>query len=376
MMNSESENNWLCLKKRYVGLDIFRVVSVFAICAFHTTIHLGANYGPLQSMSRMGAVFMTAFFMLSGYSLFVNYAHENVIDLPNLKTFFLKRIIGVIPMYYVASVLFILFYYTAYKVFGFGKYSIIDELILAPVEILGIQSNFHTIFGYSHNGGTWFISCILMCYLIYPLLQEIAKQISNKAKILIILLFCFILLYAPFVQWKFNTVKIYANPFFRILEFSIGVILASMKPWLDGKRIINKYFYNWISIILVDILMIAGVSAAVHFGISVGNYMLYSWICLPCFIFMIVGLSGIQSEKLVKTKFIRYCSDIGYVFFLAQLYSNKICQFLISRLGIKNNIAIIVLGWLVCIVISAILHVAFEKPIKKILKRKLLKSNK
>lgn len=30
-------------KKRYVGLDIFRVVSVLVICAFHTTIHLGGQ---------------------------------------------------------------------------------------------------------------------------------------------------------------------------------------------------------------------------------------------------------------------------------------------------------------------------------------------
>ena len=74
----DASNNWLTLKKRYVGLDVFRIVSVLAICAFHTTCHLGADYGPLQSMSTMGAVFMTAFFMLSGYSLFVNYASKNI----------------------------------------------------------------------------------------------------------------------------------------------------------------------------------------------------------------------------------------------------------------------------------------------------------
>lgn len=42
------------LKKRYVGLDVLRVVSVLVICAFHTLIHLGANYGVLQGLVQMG----------------------------------------------------------------------------------------------------------------------------------------------------------------------------------------------------------------------------------------------------------------------------------------------------------------------------------
>lgn len=68
-----SENKYKLLKKSYVGLDIVRVVSTIVICMFHTTIHLGCDYGPLQGLSKMGAVFMTAFFMLSGFSLFVNW---------------------------------------------------------------------------------------------------------------------------------------------------------------------------------------------------------------------------------------------------------------------------------------------------------------
>ena len=95
------------VKRRYVGLDIFRVVSVLAVCAFHTTIHLGCNYGILQPVSLMGAMFMTAFFMLSGFSLYINYSKENLCDLKQAKVFFIKRAIGILPMYYVAAILYI-----------------------------------------------------------------------------------------------------------------------------------------------------------------------------------------------------------------------------------------------------------------------------
>ena len=51
-------------KRRYAGLDVFRVISVLVICAFHTTCHLGCDYGILQPVSVMGAVFMTAFYVI------------------------------------------------------------------------------------------------------------------------------------------------------------------------------------------------------------------------------------------------------------------------------------------------------------------------
>ena len=185
------------LKRRYVGLDLFRIVAIAATCAFHTVIHLGADYGVLQPLVQMGAVFMTAFFMISGYSLFVNYASKNLAEFQNMKPFWRKRFIGIVPLYYVASLLFILFCHVWYTVLGNGTYSVMDELRLAPIEILGLQSVFHSLFSLSHNGGTWFVSCILLCYLVYPLLQEVARQISTKARLVLLCLFAGILLYAP-----------------------------------------------------------------------------------------------------------------------------------------------------------------------------------
>ena len=38
------------LKKRYYGIDLLRVISVFVVCMFHTTIHLGCDYGFLQGL--------------------------------------------------------------------------------------------------------------------------------------------------------------------------------------------------------------------------------------------------------------------------------------------------------------------------------------
>ena len=140
------------LKKRYVGLDLFRVICAMATCAFHTAIHLGANYGILHPMIDMGAVFMTAFFMLSGFTLFVNYAGKDIIKKDSLKTFYLKRIVGIIPMYYVASLLYIIYAMVAQP--DAIKTTLDVNLLLAPIEILGIQSNFSSLFSLPWRNAT------------------------------------------------------------------------------------------------------------------------------------------------------------------------------------------------------------------------------
>lgn len=351
------------VKRRYVGLDIFRVVSVLAVCAFHTTIHLGCNYGILQPVSLMGAMFMTAFFMLSGFSLYINYSEENLCDLKQAKVFFIKRAIGILPMYYVAAILYILI---------ISKGSIKETLFYLPIEALGLQSTFSSLFGYSHNGGTWFVSCIIICYLVYPYLQEIVKQMNMKAKLFLFAICGSILLYAPLVVLFSGIANIYSNPFFRLLEFLVGVLLASVRIELSENRIIKKLIFSWGGVLLEGIIYTICVTAAVKRNIQIGNYMFYSWIGLPLFSLMLLGMSGVESKVLEKSVILKYFSSLSYTFFLAQLYSNWLCKQIIANFEITSNLSKLFLGWGICVVIAVALHEIFEKRITKILKNKFL----
>ena len=249
----------------------------------------------------------------------------------------------------------------------------LQTILLFPIEALGIQSVFESLFSYTHNGGTWFISCILICYLIYPALQELLIRIQDKTKIIILIFIVFVLLYSPIVVRYFDLSPIYSNPFFRLLEFFIGVIIASMKNRFDESKSI-KYVYNWAFVFCISVLMIASVTLAVKLNIGVNNYMLYSWICLPCFIALIIALSGIsfKSMGISSKKMLLYLSEATYCLFLAQLFSNKISKVIIHRYSISSNLMIIFIGWSVCILITALLHAGMEKRIKRYFKRLLL----
>ena len=94
---------------RQIGLDIYRIFLVLFVFLFHSNTHIGCDYGFLNEFVSMGAIFMTAFFMLSGYVLYLTYNKKALSQIGNIKNFYVKRAITIFPLYYFVSVLYILF---------------------------------------------------------------------------------------------------------------------------------------------------------------------------------------------------------------------------------------------------------------------------
>ena len=328
------------------------------VLLFHCNIHHESNFGPLTGFVSMGAVFMTAFFMLSGYVLFLTYKDKSLVQAPALKNFYLKRIFGIFPLYLVVAALYVV---------TLGQESVFQNLVLLPIEVLGLQSVFSTLFPVCHNDGTWFISCLLFAYLAFPLMQEIVKQMSTRTKWMALAICTAVLLWSPLVVHTFKTDSIYANPFFRGLEFFIGVLLCSL-PIRAG---IAKVLATWKVFVAEAVLLIAGISIAVRLNVFVGNYMLYDWIVVPLFAVMILTLAGLKSPWLQGSAVLRYASAASYAFFLAQVFNTQIENWLFPLCGIQNNALQIAVSVALCVVIAVALHELIEKPCAKMLKKKL-----
>ncbi|WP_330410438.1 acyltransferase [Butyrivibrio fibrisolvens] len=342
-----------------VGLDLYRILAVLFVFLFHSHMHLQCEYGILTSFIKMGAIYMTAFFILSGFSLFMTWQYKDLHDIKTIKHFYCKRLVGILPLYYSVALLYI---------FLLGKENIQQNLLLAPVEILGIQSNFNTLFSVTHNGGTWFVSCILMCYLAFPIMSEIIKQISIRAKVRAIIVACFILLYSPILVAVFKMSDIYSNPFFRSLEFFIGAVICSLMPNIKKLGSLCKYLFSWWGIIAEHTVLICGVTLAVSLNISVGNFMLYNWIALPMFMLLIISMSEARfSYGMYESRVIKYLCEISYAFFFAQFFTWKTTIFVMERVGIESNAFKIAISFFVCAVYSILLHETIEKPLKKML---------
>ena len=336
------------------------------IFMFHSRIHvLKCSYGYLNSFVSMGAIAMTGFFLLSGYVMNLTYGYKDMSDSAEIKRFYLKRIISIIPLYFVWASLLV-----SANVILNGKSAAIEEIILFPVEILGIQSVFSSLFPFSHNGGSWFISCILICYFLFPLLHIMTKNITDNNRIVLIIVLGAVLLWSPFVQHYFNLKSIYSNPFFRAIEFTIGILVSQLNIVSYPNKLIC-FIRRPVVCVVSLVCLVIGVSVAKMIGIP-GDYMLYSWVALPCFVSLMISLGSYDFRKLQNSKVIKYLSELSFCIFLGQIiYIWHAVKFAFEYAGIESNIMKIMVSLIIVFSIANVLHYLVEVPSSKYFKQRI-----
>ena len=139
-------------KRRIWPLELLRICSILIVFAFHAMTHLGTSFSIFSQYIANGATYMVVFFMLSGFVIFLGHENSDWSNSKLLAYFYLRRLISIYPLY--------LFLHFTYEIV-FRPLSVKENLLILPVELLGLQSFFSSLFSVSHNGGTWFGSCLL-----------------------------------------------------------------------------------------------------------------------------------------------------------------------------------------------------------------------
>ncbi len=356
--------------KRLIGLDLLRISLALLIFLFHSHMHiLKCDYGVMNGFVNMGAIAMTGFFLLSGYVINLSTCKSDMASSKEIGKFYMKRMITILPLYYTYALVNV-----AINIIENGSVAAIEELLLFPIEILCIQSVFASLFSFSHNGGSWFISCIMICYFVFPLLKVITNGINDRTRTYIILVLSGILLWSPFVEYFFKCQSIYSNPFFRMLEFVIGLLVCQLNMKHDTENKFILFLRQPCICLLSVIILILGVSIAQYIHIP-GYYMLYSWIALPCFVSLLFSLGHSRFDKLQDSKIIHYLSALSFSFFLSQLLIvwNTV-HFFTEKLelyGYIANIFNILLSFAICFCIANLLYFLVERPSTKYFKAKI-----
>lgn len=272
-----------------------------------------------------------------------------------LSRFYKKRAISILTLYYFVHFAWILL----------NRQDFIKGLLLAPVELLGLQSVFTSVFGVLHNGGTWFISCIIISYFLFPLVHEIIQRSSFRTRFILLCLCIFIIRYMPYYATISGSMSLYTNPFYRTIEFIMGMLLASLKfnNNREGKEENKKKnIYYTIIVIISSFILLSGFHF--HYKFIEDNSVILACIIIFC-------SSKIRCWRLSNSKCLIYASQLTYGFYILQLFvwtpSLKIIEFL--NIG-DNKFDFLVALFLLCFV-CVIIHELYEKPLQRYLRKKI-----
>lgn len=346
------------IKMRMYGLDVLRACLALLVFMFHSRIHMGCSYGWLNLFVNMGAIAMTGFFLLSGFVLYSTSCQLNPTSIVDLAKFYKKRLIAIYPTFLFVSIVAIFWSILSNP----SIQHCVKHIVQLPVLLLGISTVFTSLFKFPPNGGFWFVSCLFFCYALFPWFSSLTTKMGKRGCSLICGLSAFVLLYSPLVVKVHGLASIYSNPFFRLLEFLIGVTLARLSICENLDRVRRQAF------IALDIaLLVVGVSLLNKFGIATANYMLYSWVALPCFGGLIVLLGSNMPFHMRGGGVIVYISNLSYAFFLGQFFCFRIVKIAMRQFPslAGNNVMKMSVSFLVCLAISVLLYEFVQKPCRR-----------
>lgn len=326
---------------RIIGLDIVRVMAMLFVFLYHTYYNMNCLYGWGNPFISQSSIFMTLFFMLSGFVLYYIYQDKAFADISNINSFWKKRVLSLFPTYCITYIFFLILD---------GNYSIKQNLLAIPVQ-LSLTFNIIPEFSYLINSGAWFISNIFLCYICFPFFQQYIGQAKKKPMIWLALLLYGIIGIVGYYQYYFKNCYLYTNAFLRIFEFLLGCIEA--KIFLQNTRKIR------IQCGIVFVVLFTSISLyTVHRNSLHGVLPEWRMLTIPLFALLLWGAASSEGKLANRTnrreKAILFLSKISYQFWIATFFTtliiNKYCR------HVENNITRILLALTINMIIAGILY--------------------
>ena len=326
------------MKNRDYSLDIIRIFGMFLIIFFHV-VSVFAFQTPILSTSAnatWGLIGTTIFFLLSGYLL-----KEHHSDLKNVFKFYGKRWLSIFPAFYLSFLLFYLlnviqngqFLYKGHpKTFLFTLLGIDKYLVWYGIDSYALV-------------GEWFTAILIVLYLLFPLLNLIAKNKIVKWIFTVLLLGLYV------VNIYVITGKTGKIPDISVIT-GVSVFWAGMMI-SDCKEFLRKHFF---------IGIITGVLALVCLIVPLkGHYLMKgNFIGLLVFLTFLILLKNAKGGKALT-----YISTLTYEMYLIHhIFADY--AFTVYKKGIVP-LPVILFIYVACLFLgSFLLHIATKGLIKGI----------
>ena len=328
---------------RIVYIDVIRILA--CICIF--TIHFNASicgfdrYGFFAFSHEivpnyyfdiyLGSLGVGLFFIVSGAALQLKPLTK--LDSGEIVQFYKKRALSIYPAFWIAFFVATLFCFYYYK--GMTDADV-SELV---ASLLGLDGYLYTMVGWGggfYQVGEWFIGCIILIYLIYPLLSISFTKQPLITTIVISSLFLFVKYYTDL------------SPYF--LTYWLPYVLAGM--------ILTRYFRQVrIAVHLVIIYLVILGSCLAHAYSFMEIYTIFVCIAIYLILQLLVSLLELKTSMFseARVSMITKISLLTYPIFLVhhKVISIIVNEYYLEGLYFPYRYSVVL--YLICFTVTVIL---------------------
>lgn len=210
-------------KAKIQDVQSLRFVFIMFVFCFHVS----------PDLSPLGACGVCFFFVLSGFIL--SWAYGGKVETNNFSTikFVIHQLLKIYPLYVIMQIIMTMYFQYS----GLNNVSVSDFL----VNLFLLQSWFPTsVRPFIINAPTWFLCDIFFCYFCFkPIFNFVIRSNAKKLTIIsTILLTAYILV--VFLMPESNVGDLYYFPLFRVVDFSLGVVLYRFYTSEKGKKLSKR----------------------------------------------------------------------------------------------------------------------------------------
>lgn len=346
------------MSKRIDSLNFIRILGMTMILFFHAWLLYGFSTGIawLDEKISIGAIFVTVFFMLSGFGLRKSNASLSIRDLSEVLAFYKKRILSIYPLFLLLTVVALLFHFRVMDSFA-------ETLARLPIQF----SMLHILFGkewhdFLFNDNCWYVSALFVLYLLYPFLNEVVKRLGVRAKIVLSVVLWLVssFIYSYLVYGtELVFLDYYPNPFLRIPEFMIGMILADLSEEIG--KVTKSHGKYTCTLILLGVAVVASVVLTMVFPYFKHETNLYGLVVIPCTAIMFLCMANWEwLNHMGSKKIIRWLAGLGLEVYLCQSFATLV----LSMVKVDGSVDELVFIGLT-MVFALVVNTWFSKRIKR-----------
>ena len=372
-------------------LDGIRVLMILIVGWFHIWqqswyspfFTIGKDYVSLDFLLRSGYMWVDGMLLLSGFLLYLPYTRSDS-KLPGAVPFYKRRLVRILPSY----LLCVAFFFIGSCIDG--KYA----TALDAVKDLTAHLTFtHTFFYFSYlgspiNGVLWTLAVEVQFYLLFPLL---ARCFKKKPVITYLVMAAVAFGYRYYVSaakpdtsmW-FNQLPafldVYANGFVAAAAFA--ALRKQLGEQADGKV---KVFFTAAAVVCVCLLMqIARAQAASGSYDAIRQGQMdrrFSFTATLACLMVCSAFSCAALRFLLGNRVMRYLASISFQFYMYHQWiavKLKELKFIPSASETPWSasdqvwqVSFTILSFALAILLAALITCLFEKPVARVLKRKL-----